>query len=177
MTDIPATLATGADDADNSRVEEVRTLIFLLGKSSLRDIDRRLEASGTGISGLQFGVLRLLSQENATITELSGRLLVAPATLVPVADTLERRGLVQRSVDPRDRRRQPLSLTEAGAQVVARITAAATTDSLSEALASLGEVKSRQLQALLRELVNNLAEDDARLDRVASTILEGASDQ
>lgn len=177
MTYLPAATATDADAADNGRVEEIRTLIFLVGKSSMRDLDRRLEASGTGLSGPQFGVLRLLSQESATITELSSRLLVAPATLVPVADTLTRKGLVQRSVDPRDRRRQPLCLTETGAQVVARVAAVAATDSLAEALASLGHAKSQQLQMLLRELVSNLAEDDARLDRVATLMLDGAAGQ
>lgn len=177
MTYFPAAPAADASDAANGRAEEIRTLIFLVGKSFIRDLDRRLEASGTGASGPQFGVLRLLSQESATITELSSRLMVAPATLVPVADALERKGLVQRSVDPRDRRRQPLCLTEAGAAVVARIAAVAMADSLEQALAALGPDKTQQLHMLLRELANNLAEDDALLDRAATSILDGQASQ
>jgi DNA-binding MarR family transcriptional regulator len=152
----------GADAAD------VRTLIFMVSKSVMRDLDRRLDASGAGISGPQYGVLRLLSQESATITELSSRMMLAPATLVPVVDTLERKGFVQRGVDPKDRRRVPLLLTDAGAEVVTRVAIITGPDSLAQGLSSLGREKAQQLQALLCELVNQCTEDDAVLDRASA---------
>ncbi len=136
--------------------DEVRALILLVGKTVLRDLDRRLEASGIGISGPQYGVLRLLSQDSATITELSSRMMVSPATLVPVVDTLERKGFVQRGVDPRDRRRIPLQLTEAGSEVVARVGTITEPDLLAQGLAVLGQEKAQQLQALLLELANQI---------------------
>jgi DNA-binding MarR family transcriptional regulator len=152
-------------DADAQRV---RMLIFMVSKSVMRDLDRRLDASGAGISGPQYGVMRLLSQENATITELSSRMMLAPATLVPVVDTLERKGFVQRGVDPKDRRRVPLLLTDAGAEVVTRVAVVNGPDSLAQGLNGLGHVKAQQLQALLLELVNQFTEDDAVLDRASA---------
>lgn len=164
----------GSDEEFTSRAEELRALIMLVGKAIMRDLDRRLEASGAGVSGPQFGVMRLLSQESATISELSSRMMLTPATLVPVVDALERKGFVQRGTDPRDRRRVPLLLTDAGAQAVARVAEVSETDSLTQALISLGAEKAQQLQMLLRELVNHLAADDALLDRAAIPVREGS---
>ncbi len=155
-------------DAD---VQRVRTLIFMVSKSVMRDLDRRLDASGAGVSGPQFGVMRLLSQESATITELGSRMMLSPATLVPVVDTLERKGFVQRGVDPKDRRRVPLQLTDAGAEVVTRVAVVNGPDSLAQGLSGLGDEKAQQLQALLIELVNQFTEDDGVLDRAFATNL------
>lgn len=156
----PLAAPAGPDGGFAGRAEEIRTLIALISKCMMRDLDRRLEASGTGVSGPQFGVMRLLSQESATISELSSRLMLTPATLVPVVDTLERKGLVQRGTDPRDRRRIPLVLTDAGAQAVARVAEVSETDSLTQALIALGAEKAQHLQMLLRELVTHLAADE-----------------
>jgi len=155
------------------QVEDIRLLILMVIKTSMRDLDRRLEASGTGISGLQFGVMRLLSQESATISELSGRMLLAPATLVPVVDALERKGFVQRGSDPRDRRRIPLMLTDSGLEVITRVSFTSDHDSLTQGLASLGREKSRHLQALLYELANHLTGDDASVDRALTMTFSG----
>lgn len=160
-----AFVAKSATDAVNVRASELRVLIFMAHKAAMRDLDRRLEASGTGVSGLQFGVLRLLCQDSTTISELSGHMLLTPATLVPVVDALERKGFVQRSSDPRDRRRNPLVLTESGLEVVNRVHFTNDMDSLALGLLNLGDEKAQQLQALLYELVNSLITDDTLVDR------------
>jgi DNA-binding MarR family transcriptional regulator len=147
------------------QVEDIRLLILMVNKTAMRDLDRRLEASGTGISGLQYGVMRLLSHESGTISDLSGRMLLAPATLVPVVDALERKGFVQRGSDPKDRRRIPLMLTASGLEVMMRLPFTGEVDSLAQGLASLGREKSRHLEALLHELVNHLTGDDTLIDR------------
>jgi DNA-binding MarR family transcriptional regulator len=147
------------------QAEDIRLLILMVNKTAMRDLDRRLEASGTGISGLQYGVMRLLSHESGTISELSSRMLLVPATLVPVVDALERKGFVQRGSDPKDRRRVPLVLTDSGLEIVMRVPFTSDHDSLTQGLASLGREKSRHLQALLYELVNHLTGDDTSVDR------------
>ena len=157
------------------QVEDIRLLILMVIKTSMRDLDRRLEASGTGISGLQFGVMRLLSHESATISELSGRMLLAPATLVPVVDALERKGFVQRGSDPRDRRRIPLVLTDTGMEIITQMACSNEPDSLTLGLASLGREKSRHLQALLYELANHLMGDDTSVDRALTMAFSGPS--
>ncbi len=157
--------SVGSGEAFIVHAEEIRRLILMVSKTAIRDLDRRLDASGAGISGLQFGVMRLLNHESATISELSGRMMLAPATLVPVVDALERKGFVQRSSDPRDRRRNPLVLTENGLEVVNRVHFTSDMDSLAQGLLNLGEGKAQQLQTLLYELVNSLIADDALVDR------------
>lgn len=161
-----ASAVKSATDGVNTRASELRVLILMVHKAAMRDLERRLEASGTGISGLQFGVLRLLNQDSVTISELSGQMLLAPATLVPVVDALERKGFVQRGSDPRDRRRNPLVLTENGLEAVNRVHFTSDMDSLAQGLMGLGNEKAEQLQALLHELVNLLITDDALVDRM-----------
>ena len=89
----------------------MRTLLFVLHKVAMRELAQRLETAGVGISPPQYAVMRLLSLDSLTISELSGRMMLTPPTLVGIVDALERKGLVQRGQDPQDRRRTPLQLT------------------------------------------------------------------
>src|SRR5258706_1302902 len=98
---------------------EFRILTVIVTKLAKHDIEQRLTAYGANISELQFGVMRLLHSEGSTIQELSSKMMLSPATLVPVVDALERHGLAKRGRDPNDRRRAPLSLTEKGVQLIA----------------------------------------------------------
>jgi len=100
---------------------EVRILTAIVAKEARQDIEQRLKGYGTEITALQYRVLRQLQQGHPTIKELSQTLMVEPATLVPVVDTLERHGFIRRSRDPRDRRRMPLELTESGEEQISRI--------------------------------------------------------
>ena len=59
------------------------------------------------------GVMRL--------SELSGRLHIAPRSATEVVDALESRGLVRRSADPHDRRATLVGVTEHGAGVLTAI--------------------------------------------------------
>jgi DNA-binding MarR family transcriptional regulator len=58
------------------------------------------------------------------LSELSGRLHIAPRSATEVVDALESRGLVRRSADPHDRRATLVAVTEHGADVMAAIRAA-----------------------------------------------------
>jgi len=49
---------------------------------------------------------------------IAERLIVTAATMTSVVDTLERRGMVERTIDKADRRRQLVSLTTAGREAV-----------------------------------------------------------
>ncbi len=51
-------------------------------------------------------------------TEITARLLTKPPSITSLIDTLEGRGLVTRSRDPRDRRRQVVTITADGAAMV-----------------------------------------------------------
>jgi DNA-binding MarR family transcriptional regulator len=49
---------------------------------------------------------------------IAERLIVTAATITTVLDTLERRGMVERTIDQADRRRQIVSITPAGRDAV-----------------------------------------------------------
>src|SRR5262245_58437933 len=102
---------------------EIRILTKTLASIASRSLEQRLQQHGAPISALQHGVMRLLCLHPYTSSELSRRMHLDPATLVPVVDALERRGYIQRSKDPADRRRCPLVLTQAGADLLAHVPA------------------------------------------------------
>jgi DNA-binding MarR family transcriptional regulator len=104
--------------------------------------------------------LQILSRDEHTISELGRHLMIAPATLVPVVDNLEREGLVHRGQDPRDRRRTPVSITEHGARVISRVPVLDKDDALVRSLEQMGPEKAERLLTLVRDLVAGMWEDD-----------------
>ncbi|WUI03677.1 MarR family transcriptional regulator [Spirillospora sp. NBC_00431] len=73
-----------------------------------------------GISPAGFFVLRMLIVEDGLRPgEVAKRLLVTPATVTSVVDTLERNGHVRRERSYRDRRGVMLRITDSGRQLLA----------------------------------------------------------
>jgi len=63
----------------------------------------------------QFRLLSLIDSTNGKrITTLSGHLLLSKSQVTRIVDVLENFGLVQRSIDPLDRRAKHVVLTESG---------------------------------------------------------------
>lgn len=133
---------------------EIRRLFWMVTKLAQRDVVRRLEARGIALGGLPFGVLRMLRRRPCTSSELSREMMLAPATLVPAVDTLERAGFVKRGQDLTDRRRTPLTLTERGAALVAAVPMVSKEDSLVRGLGALSATERVQLRRVLRKLVH-----------------------
>lgn len=138
---------------------ELRILTEMIVKASRRDTERRLTASEVGLSGLQYGILRILSDQDHTLSELSHMMHREAATLVPVVDALEDKGLVKRGQDAKDRRRTPLTITGTGRAVLDRVPLVNENDVLVNALRGLGDQKVRRLVTLLRELATEVSED------------------
>jgi DNA-binding MarR family transcriptional regulator len=83
-------------------------------------IDRLLRPLGvSSAGGLVLGQLR--DHGAMSPSELGARLIVTRATVTGVVDSLERRGYVQRSPNPGDRRGIIVDLTPAGLEVVAQV--------------------------------------------------------
>ena len=120
---------------------EVRILTSTIARLSARSMEDRLSASSqeTEISGLQYGVLRRLSRESFTLSELSRQFLLDPSTLVPVVDALENKGLITRGRDPNDRRRIPLSVTPKGETLIESLPFIHEDDLLYQCLADMGK--------------------------------------
>ncbi|MCL4534205.1 MAG: MarR family transcriptional regulator [Bacteroidetes bacterium] len=157
-------------DGPHPLAVEIRTLAFTIFKAAKRDLERRLELHGVEVGGLPYGVMRFLHYGDYTISDLSREMHIKPATLVPVIDTLERHGLVTRGQDPKDRRRIPLSLTEHGAQVVARVPLVDRDDVLVRGLNAMGDERCLQLLSLLRELEDYVSEKEVAAEEATSTV-------
>lgn len=105
-----------------------------------------------GLSTRSFTVLSLVAANpGASLTRLAELLLIERPNLVVILDELETRGLVQRSRDPRDRRRYQLDPTLPGLRLLEQATDAATKE--DERLArALDQKEFSLLMSLLRRI-------------------------
>ncbi len=121
----------------------------------LHGLTRRLRRSQTeglaplGLTPAQERALRLISRsdEPPRMTEVADRLGIVPRSLTTVVDALEQAGLVQREIDPRNRRAILLRLTDRGAAV---------RDEMREARRRAAESLFASLPAEDRELLGGL---------------------
>ena len=148
---------------------EIQALVSIAAKMIRSTVDDRLDAHNTGITALQYGILRIIQHGPKTITEISKRQMLDPSTLVPAVDTLERNGYAKRTNDPKDRRRTPLEITEHGQDLLARVPMLDEEDALVKALEQMSEDHQEQLLALMRELVGHL-KSEAEVQALGATI-------
>lgn len=106
-----------------------------------------------GLNHRELGVLLFLdAREPESQQQVAGRLGVDRTTMVGLIDGLEDKGLVARSPDPADRRRNVIALTAAGRRTLRRATRAS--DQAEERL--LGDLDADEA-ARLRELLGRVA--------------------
>jgi len=146
---------------------EIQFLAALLLKFSNQSVEARLHGRGEALSALQYGVLRMLEFERLSISEISQRMGIDPSTLVRITDVLERRGLAQRGVDPRDRRRNPIHITARGLELLAAVRPFAEGDPLLGAMQEMGVESAGRLRDLLRDLIRRLPEGKMIVDMTA----------
>ncbi len=110
------------------------------------DHDRKVAVSeALGLSFARVRALRRLADEPLTLRALADLLTADPPYVTLIVDDLEKRGLVQRTPHPEDRRSKLVQLTEAG-----RATAARADEILDAPPAALRDVPAEDLEALLR---------------------------
>ncbi|MBI1827978.1 MAG: MarR family transcriptional regulator [Thaumarchaeota archaeon] len=84
-------------------------------KNASKSLERALdiELRGQyGLSGGQWKVILVLSIQNGlSQKDLAERIFVDSTTLVPIIDGMEKKGLVERKTDPKDRRNNNVFLT------------------------------------------------------------------
>lgn len=85
-------------------------------------------------------------------SEIAQRLLVTPASITSLLDTLVRRGLVTRDLDPDDRRRVRVEITDAGRALVDQFVpeAAALSGAVMAGLSASDRTELRRLLASVR---------------------------
>lgn len=139
-------------------VIEIQLYAALLLKFFNQTLEERLRECGERISSLQYGVLRMLQFETLTISEISQRMGLDPSTLVRAVDALERKDLARRGSDPHDRRRNPITITEKGRELVTAVPVITGEDPTFQALQSFGIEPTMRLRDLLRGLIKELPE-------------------
>jgi DNA-binding MarR family transcriptional regulator len=113
----------------------------------------RRESHALGVTGGQVSLLiQIHKNRGIGVGGLSALERISPASMSGYVDRLERAGLVQRTPDPNDRRRQGLSLTPEGERVVR-------------------SVKSRRTAWLAARLEQLSAEELATLDAAVEPLL------
>jgi MarR family transcriptional regulator, organic hydroperoxide resistance regulator len=109
------------------------------------------------ISVAHWFYLRVLAERGElNQLELSKRVGIASTTAVSALDNMEKRGLLRRYRDPKDRRKYYVSLTPAGKQVVDDLLPAVL-QLISESVSSVTENEIRVFWKVLREIENTLS--------------------
>jgi len=110
------------------------------------------ELTGEGITVSQLGVLEaLLHLGPLCQRDLAAKILKSTGNLTLVLDNLEKRGLVERSRDQRDRRYFTVSLTESGRRLIERIFPAHA-ERIRQRMAALEQDELAELGRLLKKL-------------------------
>ena len=98
---------------------------------------------------------------------IAERLIVTAATMTSVVDTLERRGMVERTIDKADRRRQLVSITPAGREAVDAFLPQIVTLQ-TELMRSFTEDERAQLTSYLDRMREAQSELEERADDVTA---------
>jgi DNA-binding MarR family transcriptional regulator len=106
-----------------------------------------------GINGRELAVLTVLAEgEPPSQLEAAQRLSIDRTTMVALLDELEAKGLVGRSADPADRRRNIVVLTRAGRECLVGASRASD-DAERTFLAPLGEADGERLREMLQTVI------------------------
>jgi DNA-binding MarR family transcriptional regulator len=118
-----------------------------------------------GVSGRELAVLLFLDgREPESQQEAAARLGIDRTTMVGLLDSLERKGLVARRPDARDRRRNVVVLTDTGQAV------------LGEALEASDAAEAELLAPLTKDEAAALREQLARITSARANRVQSASD-
>jgi DNA-binding MarR family transcriptional regulator len=98
------------------------------------------------------------------VSEISKLLQVTSPTVTQLLKGLEKNGLIERRIDPVDRRAVGIRLTEKGEEVTRQATEAIAA-SLNGLIEYLGEEESRQLVEILSKVFRYFSEQEASVPR------------
>jgi DNA-binding MarR family transcriptional regulator len=150
-------------------MDSIRRVVHGLRVSS-RQAEQRV-----GLSGAQLFVLQRLGlADSLSINELAERTSTHQSSVSVVVRRLVERKLVQRMINPRDKRRVELSLTPAGRKLARRSPNAAQ-DRLLQAVRQLPPSERRQLSELLIKVVSRMDLPQHPAQAVVGMFFEDAS--
>jgi DNA-binding MarR family transcriptional regulator len=125
-------------------------LLGYLGEKSRRNFIALLEPHG--FHPREFGLMTVMAKRpGLTQHELASLARVDPSSMVALLDDLERRGIAERRVDPEDRRRRAVYLTDKGREQM-QVLQREARKSAKSLLGPLTEEERATLNTLLRKL-------------------------
>jgi DNA-binding MarR family transcriptional regulator len=128
-------------------------LLSQLGYATSRGFRETL--APLGLEPRQFAMLRFVGLEEGRSQQAIGDALQIPASrMVALVDDLEQRGLVERRLDPADRRTRSLHLTPKGRRLLSKAWELAV-QSEARTCAGLSKAQREQLLGLLRKVAGN----------------------
>jgi DNA-binding MarR family transcriptional regulator len=135
---------------------------YLLGRLGREARRRFTQIIGVwDLTASHYGVLLLLEEiGQASQQHLAQTLSIDRANMVALLDVLERRGFIERSIDPRDRRRHVVKLTVAGREELRQIRQAEE-DLNEEFFGGLDKEEQEVLHELLVKLFTSLIEQES----------------
>jgi DNA-binding MarR family transcriptional regulator len=128
--------------------EEVLRLFAGLGVSIKEDVTRSAES--LGLSAPMFHALMSMGGTPCSQRELAGTLHYDASNVTGIVDRLVERGLVERQVDPKDRRIRLVVITEAGIELRKQLIQLVLTN--GRTLVGLTDDEQLQLRDLLRKI-------------------------
>lgn len=102
------------------------------------------------LTGSQARMLTLVTDEPMPMSQLAGRLKCEPSNITGLVDRMEKRGLVTREPDAKDRRIKLVTPTPDGREIAARIWTEL--DYAANPLAGLAQEERETLRDLLRKV-------------------------
>ncbi len=131
-------------------------LVHDVARLMRKQLERHVHLAKVGLTRAQWQVLAYVARSEGISQVTLARLLnIKPATLVYLIDRLEAAGLVERRVDPRDRRQRNLFMTRRAWSELARM-GRLTTEVWEQALAGMDEAEREHLIAMLAVVKANL---------------------
>jgi DNA-binding MarR family transcriptional regulator len=134
-------------------VDHLRAIRLILK----RPITEAIAASG--LTAPQVSLLKVLPAEGLSLKDLAARLGLAHSTVSGIVDRLERRGLVRRKPDARDRRATMITPTETVTTYVKGAAALHRPEALVEALRRASDEDRRRIMTGLTALRRALERD------------------
>lgn len=156
------------DGVQTPRGEDAAVAAFVTASRALVGMSvRSIEAAPVALTVPQHRVLVLVSHEARRVGALADELGVNQSNASRVVDRLVAAGLVERVVDPVDRRASVVALSEAGRSVLAVVT--------DRRAAELRAVVARMSPAAREQAVAALAEFNAAAHETDASVEEGAT--
>ncbi len=140
------------------RMNELNSYICFSMRAAMKKIDKNLTAllEDLGVSIPQsFILLSLLEENGVTLKELGNRTLIDSSSMTVLVDKLEKDELVERQLDPQDRRAIRVLITRRGREIAEKITVIAN-DFNARLYQLLGEGNQKEYLMAVKNITQGL---------------------